>query len=63
MIDLKQVAELARQDGEAREYITRVFRDSPDSGLRRLAEESIRLAEELTADLAKRAAKSDDTTH
>jgi hypothetical protein len=63
MISLKEVAELARQDGEAREYVTRVFRDSPDSGLRKLAEASIEMAENLTADLAKRAAKSDDTTH
>jgi hypothetical protein len=63
MIDLKQVAELAKQDAELRQYITWVFRDSPECTFRRLAETAIEMAEQLTSDLAKRAVKSDDTTH
>lgn len=63
MISLREVAEMAKKDAEVRAYVSKVFKNDPEGGtLRWLAENSIRLAEELTADLAKRA-KPDDTTH
>jgi len=65
MIDLKKVAELAKQDADTRAYVSKVFKNDPEGGtLRWLAENSIRLAEEITEDLAKRAAADDkNTTH
>jgi hypothetical protein len=65
MIDLKQVAELARQDAEDRAYVTKVFKNVPEGDtLRRLAENSIRIMEETTSELAKLAAADDtNTTH
>jgi hypothetical protein len=63
MISLKEVAEMARQDADTRAYVSKVFKNSPECTFRRLAETAISTAEKLTEDLAKRAAKSDDTTH
>ena len=74
MITLKEVAALARQDADDRAYVTKVFKNHPEGCTpaeiaeaetsRWLAENSIRLMEELTTDLAKRAAANDtSTTH
>jgi hypothetical protein len=61
MIDLKEVARMAKQDSEAREYVERVYRENPTGSLRWLAEDSMRLAEQMTEDLARRAVPEKET--
>lgn len=57
MIDLKTVGQLAKQDAEDREFVTRTSKNPPNSPWRDLAVDSIEQAEQLTEELAKQASK------